>query len=185
MKRTIIASALAGLVGFGMGMLCQMVSAGRTTTTTRLSPDETLRARLVEVSPTWSIDRNFRIDLESLIDGTTKTIFHSPDEGRPAGSERLIWSKDGKRLLVVGRHCYVKDDLFLDNGDQLYFLHDIPSGKSWLNSDGNSDLPPLRAGTIEGIEFTEPVRLKVAEGARRDEGRSGRAPGFKAGDQDL
>ena len=50
-------------------------------------------------------------------------LYHSPDEGTPYGTERLIWSRDGTKLLLVGRHFFVKDDLFLDNGDQLYFLY--------------------------------------------------------------
>ena len=52
------------------------------------------------------------------------TLYRSHDEGRPEGTERLIWSKDGTKLLLVGRHFFVKEDLFLDNGDQLYFLYD-------------------------------------------------------------
>ena len=160
LKRTLIVPALAGLIGFGLAMLYQRVTEGRTTTTTRLSPDETILARLLETSPAWGLDRNFQVRLESLVDGTSKTIFHSPDEGRPPGTERLVWSKDGTMLLLVGRHFFVKEDLFLDTGDQLYFLYQVPSGKAWLNSAEASDLPPLKAGTIEGIEFTEAITWK-------------------------
>ncbi len=63
-------------------------------------------------------------------------------------------------ILLVGRHFFVRDDLFLDNGDQLYFLHNVPTGRSWINSAEPIGLPRLEAGTIEGVEFTEPIRLR-------------------------
>lgn len=150
---------LSALAGFGLAITYQRITAGRTTTTTRLSPDETIRARLVETSPSWGLDRNFQVRLEYLAEGKQAAIYRSPDEGRPEGTERLIWSKDGTMLLVVGRHFFVKDDLFLDNGDQLYFLHHLPSGKSWSNAD-QSHLPPLKAEQVRGVAFTEPIVLK-------------------------
>ena len=104
--------------------------------------------------------RNFSIRLEDLARDEEVTIFRSPDEGGPPGTERLIWSKDGTKLLLVGRHFFVKEDLFLDNGDQLYFLHDLPTGKSWCNSAG-VDLPPLKADQVRGVEFTEPIVMKA------------------------
>jgi hypothetical protein len=150
---------LAGVAGFLLTFVTYVFLIVRTTTTTRLSPDETILARLVETSPSWHIDRNFVIRLESLVDGKKATIFHSPDEGHTVGTERLLWSKDGTKLLLVGRHFFVKEDLFLDNGDQLYFLYDLPSGKAWCNAD-HSELPALKAELVRGIEFTEPVVLK-------------------------
>ncbi len=159
MKRTLIVALLAGLMGFGLAWGLVWLGAEQSTAS-RLSPDETLRASLVERAYPF-IDRNFQIRLENLVNRDTTTIFHSPDEGNPYGSERLIWSKDGKWFLLVGRHFFVKEDLFLDNGDQLYFLYQISSGKFWLNSAERPDLPALKAETIEGIEFTEPIRLKA------------------------
>ncbi len=131
------------------------------TTTSRLSPDETLRASVVE--PAWrGIDRNFRIRIEDRARGTTTTIFRSPDEGDPAGTERLIWSKDGTKLLLVGRHFFVKDDLFLDDGDQAYLLYDVREGRAWLNAHELPDAPRLTAAMIDPIEFTEPIRWRGA-----------------------
>jgi hypothetical protein len=146
--------ALGCAVGVNLGRVF-----GWHPTVTRLSPDETLRASLVERGFA-STDRNFQIRLEDLARGGTERLFHSPDEGGPFGSERLIWSKDGKWLLLVGRHFFVKEDLFLDNGDQLYFLYEVATGKAWTNAKDNFDLPALKAETIHGIEFTEPIRLK-------------------------
>jgi hypothetical protein len=163
MKRLLIVAgfALAVVAGFGLSTAYQWVTAGRrSVTTSRLSPDETTRASMVESNPSWTLDRNFAVRLEDLARGGEVTIFQSPDEGKPPGTERLIWSKDGTKLLLVGRHFFVKEDLFLDNGDQLYFLYDLPSGKAWCNSAEETGIPPLAAERVKGVEFTEPVVLK-------------------------
>lgn len=152
---------LVATFGFASASLVHWFREGLGVTVNRLSPDETKRARLVEVSPSWYIDRNFRIVLDDLIADQSSSIFRSPDESRKIGTERLIWSKDGTKLLLVGRHFFVKDEVFLDNGDLLYFLYDLPSGQSWCNADFPTHLPPLKAETIAGVEFTEPVVLKT------------------------
>jgi len=162
MRRFLVGSAIAFvsiLIGIGLGELYQSFAKG-STTVTRLSPDETARAR-VDEGPPIGLDRNFTIRLEDLRDRKSATIFRSPDEGGPPGTERLIWSKDGAWLLLVGRHFYVREDLFLDNGDQLYFLHHRPTGRSWLNSAEAAVLPRLKAEMIREVEFTEAVRMRA------------------------
>ncbi len=155
--RNAVAFIVGGVTCIGIGWESSVYFTERTTTS-RLSPDETLRASLTE---RLGVGRNFHIQIEDLVSGKTTTIFRSPDEGGPYGSERLIWSKDGTKLLLVGRHFFVKEDLFLDNGDQLYFLYEVATGRFWCNADGLADAPPLKLGLIEGIEFTEPVRRKL------------------------
>ncbi len=143
------------LLGLGVGWL-----QAKQTTTSRLSPDETLRVLLVDFQRQF-IDRNFSIRLDRLETGETFDLLAwSPDEGRPEGTERFLWSKDGTKVLLVGRHFSVRDDLLLDNGDQAYFLHDLKVGRSWINSNQNNRLSLLTADLIAGIEFTEPVVLK-------------------------
>ena len=159
MKRILITTMIAGPLGLGLGFVLATLG-GERTTTSRLSPDETLRASLVERN-VRGIDRHFQIRLENLTDQTTRTIFHSPDEGTPEGTERLIWSKDGKKFLLVGRHFFVKEDLFLDNGDQLYFLYDVPTGKGWNNLAQSNAIPALKAEMIRDVEFTEPIKLRA------------------------
>jgi hypothetical protein len=149
---------LSALAGFGLALAYPSLDRERTTLT-RLAPDETVRARLVDRKGREGY-RTFEIRLESLHDGKTTTLYHSPDEGTPHGTERLIWSRDGTMLLLVGRHFFVKDDLFLDNGDQLYFLHHRPSGRSWSNAAEETGLPRLQAEQVRGVEFTEPIILK-------------------------
>ena len=159
MRRAIGLAALL-LASAALGALASWFAAGGSTTVTRLSPDETIRARVDETSPSRSVDRHLAVRLESLRDGKVATLLRSPDEGGPPGTERLVWSKDGAWLLLVGRHFYVQEDLFLDSGDQLYFLHHLPTGRSWLNSSEPEIFPPLKAEMVRPIEFTEPIRLR-------------------------
>ena len=158
----VLSLPIVGILGYIRGMHSTWYWDGRATTVSRLSPDETILARLVEVSLTPSLDRKFRLHLQFFVHSDMKSIFLSPDEGGggPPGTERLIWSKDGTKLLLVGRHFFVKDDLFLDNGDQLYFLYDLPTDRGWCNSEAPVSFPPLKAEMIDGVEFTEPVKLK-------------------------
>ena len=154
--------AVAGLLGVVATLGLRGCPDARITTS-RLSPDERYLARLVEVSPRFHLDRNVELRLEDRSTGRVVSLMPGLDgQGRPEGSERLIWSRDGAWLLLVGRHFYVRDDLFLDNGDQLYFLHHLPTGRSWINADLRSPtVAPLGAGQVEGIEFTEPVVLEA------------------------
>ncbi len=93
MKRRIL-DVFLGLVTDIAVMWLFSIRADRTTDSS-LSPDDSIRARLVEVGPTWDLDRNFVIRLGFLRKDTTRTIFRSPVEGRPVGSDRFIWSGDG------------------------------------------------------------------------------------------
>ena len=158
MKRLLL---VVGLVGTGLGGVGigweSAARYGERMTTSRLSPDETLRASLIERP---AEDRRFQIRVENLVTGESSIVFRSPDEGQPYGTERLIWSTDGTKLLLVGRHFFVKEDLFLNIGDQAFFLHDVPTGRGWCNSEAPVPFPPLKAEMIEGVEFIEPVRLK-------------------------
>ena len=133
---------------------------GERITTSRMSPDETLRIRLVDRGPERNrLDRHFVIRLERLETKQTENIYSSPDESIIEGTERFIWSKDGTKVLLVGRHFFVHDELLLDNGDQVYFLYDVKAEKSWFNSEIRQS-SPLTADLINGVEFTEPVILK-------------------------
>lgn len=129
------------------------------TTTTLLSPDGRILALLVEL-PRF-IDRNFDVRLQR-IDGAksvTETIFSSPDEGRPAGSERFIWARDSEWLLLVGRHFYVKGDDRLKTGEDVYLLHHVSTCTTWSNAAQTADYEPFGAGKLAGIDFGQSVEL--------------------------
>lgn len=122
------------------------------TTVTSLSPDDRVRARLVE-RPGW-IDRNFDVILERLDDGTKTVVFSSPDEGRPEGSERFLWSRDGTMLLLVGRHFIVRPpSMALETGETVYLLYHLPSRRTWCNSEQQARFPPIPNDLSSRVDF--------------------------------
>jgi hypothetical protein len=142
-------------------------------TTTRLSPDELLRAVLVEYPYPGFIDRNFQVRIEE-VKGASRTIFRSPDEGRPTGSERFLWSRDGSRLVLLGKHFYVTEGVRLQNGEFLYLLYDFPTGRLWCNAD-QSRAPRFGESELRGYDFGEPLVLTKAKGGLQ--GSSDPVPG--------
>lgn len=100
----------------------------------RLSPDDNLRIRLIERLPDF--DRQFYLKLE-IIDEKPKIIYQSRNENYPAGSERIIWSSDSSRFILVGRHFNVRisgNDVFLSTGEYIYLMYEITSGQLLCNT---------------------------------------------------
>ena len=162
MKRWRPARTVAVVLGGGCLLLALFTNwaTREQVTTSRLSPDEMWRIWLVDISHGF-VARNFSIRLERLATHeVVKLVRSSADEGRPAGTERFVWSKDGTSVLLVGRHFFVREDLMLAGGDQAYFLHDLKAGRSWINSEADTSFPPLTADLLAGVEFTEPVVLQ-------------------------
>ena len=128
------------------------------TTTQSLSPNDAYRISLVERKPhlPLKIDRNFAIILETLADGEYENLFDAPDEGKPIGSERFVWSKDSDYVLLVGRHFIVDKDLPVGNGEQAYFLYHLPSKRSWRNARQAAG-ERLTATQLEQIDFVPPL----------------------------
>ena len=102
-------------------------------TLTSLSPDDTCRGRIVERprrTPPFSL-RFQRLRPET--EEETLCVW-AEGEGRPPGSERLIWSVNGDRLLLLGRHFEVNGAARLPNGEQMYVLYDVPGRKLLTNA---------------------------------------------------
>lgn len=129
------------------------------TTASSVSPDGRKRALLVELPR--RLDRNFEIRLEDQGQQPPRavTIFSSPDEGRPVGTERFLWSRDGRYILLVGRHFFAKSNVRLTTGEDLYFLYDVRARQAWCNARQQSALPPFSLETLAGIDFGEPLTL--------------------------
>jgi hypothetical protein len=113
-----------------------------------LSPDDQWRVALVERNQ--FIDRNFDLLLEYVNASRSRTVSRLPDEGRPIGSERIIWSADNSRFLLLGRHFYQADAARMKNGEQPYLMMDIPSGRIWCNASQQSEFP---AFTIDDLKL--------------------------------
>lgn len=90
-----------------------------------LSPDHSYRVTLREL-PVF-LDRNFALELVDSRTGRSNEVFRSPDEGLP-GSERIIWSEDSTRFLLLGTNFVTVSGATLPNGEQLYLMYDTVSG---------------------------------------------------------
>lgn len=121
------------------------------TTLNSLSPDDTHRVTLVE---RWLyIDRNFDLRLENLTTGHTRTVFRSPDEGHPVGSERIVWSANSSRFVVLGRHFYIADSGKLASGEQAYLMMDVKAGKIWCNAEQQTEFPGFGLDDLTSISW--------------------------------
>ena len=132
-----------------------------------ISPDATTTAELFEL-PQF-VDRNFQVRLKTYrwkFIPSRRVVFQSPDEGAPPGTERLIWSRDGRYLLLVGKKVFPRKRECLSTGELLYLLYD--NQKGIVSSSG------LSLADLSGIDFTE----KLFPGALA-ETRSENAPPCK------
>jgi len=168
MYAAVVAFVSALVVGL---LLAVLFAALRLEETTSLaSPDQRLRAVLLDRPHFPSVDRNFRVRIEET-EGVSREVFMSPDESPTGiGSERFLWSKDSKRLLLVGKCFWVREGVQLESGEFLYFLYDVPSGQVWCNSDHRG--PPFGPNELAGYDFGESLTLKpMAKGNEQPQNR--------------
>ena len=105
---------------------------GERITLISVSPNDSVRVLLVERS---FIDRNFELRVQKR-ETAWKTIFKSPDEGKPAGSERIVWSSDSSQFVLIGRHFISKEfsnNFKLQNGEILYLLYDLKENRLYCH----------------------------------------------------
>lgn len=107
-----------------------------------LSPDGSYRVRLVEHD--GRLDRNFAVLLESTRTRTTTNLFESPDEGRPIGSERVVWNRDSSQFILLGKRFTVVDQERNDDGESLYLLCRLSPLKLWCNASQQDQLENFR-----------------------------------------
>jgi hypothetical protein len=95
-----------------------------------LSPDETARVLLIEKS---SVDRNLKVFIQKRGE-TAQPIYLSGDLGKPSGSERVVWSSNSSKFILVGRHFDIKPDTAkLSTGENLYLLYDSQKQKLYCH----------------------------------------------------
>jgi hypothetical protein len=148
-----VAVAVRMAVGILVASVARFLGPVERVTLTSLSPDDRVRVSLVE-KPKGLVDRNFVLRLDgSGVPATT--VFASPDEGAPPGSERIIWASDGSRFVLVGRHFFVKDAARLANGESIYLMYDIPTGRLWCNSSQQSRFPTFGMEELAGVHWQQ------------------------------
>lgn len=116
------------------------------------SPGGSFKVQIVEL-PVF--DRNFQVRL--IPEGKPpEVIYSSPDEGRPVGTERIIWSKDGDHFLLLGKNFTAGKEARLATGEYLYLLYQISTKKVRGNALQANHLG-FTVADLNGIEFAEKV----------------------------
>lgn len=105
------------------------------------------------------LDRNFRLRLRDLSTGAKTIIFLSPDEGRPSGTERIIWTRDGGQFLLIGRHLFVNAEAAMANGDRLYLWYDVKTKRLCCNARQQTQYPIFSPSEVASQEWAEPLNL--------------------------
>jgi hypothetical protein len=133
------------------------------------------------VQITGRFDRNFFLRLSDLGSGNATNIFYSPDEGCPI-DERIIWSRDGSRVLLVGREFCVDVNSILPDGQMLYLLYDLKSGNLKCNSNQQEKYPGFNRKDLEAIDWMESIENGSANGSqpiRSETNRTSSAAGYR------
>jgi len=133
---------------------CDWGKEGTKVTMVSNSPDRRRRLEMVEI--TGRFDRNFFLRLSNLDSGAATNIFYSPDEGRSDG-ERIIWSRDGSRVLLVGRYFGVGTNALLPDGQILYLVYDLKSGELKCNSSQQDKYRGFTTEDLKGIDWVENI----------------------------
>lgn len=97
------------------------------------SPDGN-RTVVVEELNNQLVDHNLIISIQDEGTGNKKTIFKTPDEGKPSGTEKIFWSDDGDFLLLVGKNFFVVDEAMVNDETALYLMYRVSTGEVWCNS---------------------------------------------------
>ncbi len=142
--------AIAAVI-IALAAVRRSLSPRPTTTLVSLSPSESHRVHLIEM-PTW-IDRNFEVRLEDMDTQSVITVFRSPDEGRPVGSERIIWSADGKYFLLIGKHFAANERSASGDGYFLYLMYDLNTGEIHCNATQQREPKPFTKTDIDSISW--------------------------------
>jgi hypothetical protein len=129
----------------------------------RHSPDEKYLAELVE-SFSGGIgngDRHIEVRVSSLNTSNSKseTIFKSPDVG--AQTERLLWSKDSRYLLLLGKPggLAVGPDAVTDRGEVLYLFYGLQKRELKCNETQlRTPMKSFDVTDLTGIDFGEQFR---------------------------
>jgi hypothetical protein len=147
---TAVVWSLLGIV-LGGGATYLLARIGKQTSLTSLSPDGEFLVRLRSLE--WGIDRNIEVWIEAVHGSRKSLVFDSPDEDFPAGTERILWSKDGRQFVLIGQHfTHLSPTARLPGGEFLYLLVDVENGAIRCNSTAQEklpsfstrDLPPMR-----------------------------------------
>lgn len=120
----------------------------------QVSPDQKYVASFKELP---GFDRSFQV----LVAGNNSTslpkiVYTSPDEGRPVGTERFIWTTNSEAFLLVGSHFFTRTNLKTKNGQSIYLFYNVVSGELRSNASQNV-LPGIDAAELRKLFWREEV----------------------------
>jgi hypothetical protein len=141
-------SALVIPVG-GLVLLAKLFLGFSTVTASAAAPDGRMVVQLVD--PGRLLDRNFIIRLRGS-SGWWRQVWASPDEDLP-GSERFVWSRDGRHVLLIGPKFFALPESCLASGEFLYLDLDTKTG-AVRNNATQSKGPRFTLADLTGLEFT-------------------------------
>ncbi|MFQ5846623.1 MAG: hypothetical protein ACE5IQ_03000 [Candidatus Methylomirabilales bacterium] len=131
------------------------------------SPDGRVVAEVQEV-PAFA-ERHFVVRLTTNDRGETthyKDVFRSPDEGPPE-SECLLWSTDGRYLLLLGTGFgAMRQEAYLPSGEWLYLFVDTEKDVVYYNSRQVRPERPFTVDDLKGIDFGVSITGDAATNAR-------------------
>jgi hypothetical protein len=115
----------------GLGHL--NVEIGERISLSSRSPDNSLRILLIENRTAHG--RNFELQLRSNNSLKNRTVFHSTDQERMSGSERILWDDKGEKFALISRNFILgRDDrkpYKIPTGETLIFVYDVSKGEAY------------------------------------------------------
>ena len=145
---------VVGLVGILLCSGCNFGEREPGVSLASVAPNGRTRIEIFELSA--PLDRDFVLRVCDLQARTTNNVFRSPDEG-DVGTERIIWSRDSSRFLLVGRKFYVTDQSHLTNGEQLYLLYDLKSGSLRCNAQQQREYSGFTRAELDEIDWMDKI----------------------------
>jgi hypothetical protein len=133
-------------------LVCGGCSPENVVSLTSISPDSLYKVELVELD---NFDRNFSVRLTHVNSNVATNIFDSPDEGRPIGTERIVWSQDSSQFLLLGRHFYVVGNAKPDKREAAYLTYEIKTGRLRCNARQQNQYPNLTREDLKAVAWNE------------------------------
>lgn len=153
--KAIFAMFTAGVFGLLCVNGCSSEEPTDSVSLTSRSPDGRYLVEIVELQ--GRLDRNFVLRLSDNRSGNSTEIFESPDEGCPPGTERIVWSVDGSKLLLMGENFYSLTAGREEKEEKLYLLYDLSSGEMKCNATQQNQYAGFDESDLKAIEWSTKI----------------------------
>jgi hypothetical protein len=131
---------------------------GRGEMTVSDSPNGRYRIAVYEMHA--GIDRNFDVTLLNRQNGEKQTIYVSNDQPPSIQRERLVWSRDSTKVVLLGDRYWVDSGSELPSGEIVFLMYDLPTQQLYCNADYENDRERIPAAKVIEIFGEEPFASK-------------------------